>query len=373
MPSALTGLALALQVMACLAINAQAQIKRLDLVLPTDNRALLEGRPEDFYQFIDRTVDGVQTTPWEGGQFGYVRDPKKLRTGETLYARFHEGLDIKPMRRDAAGEPLDEVRSIAPGEVVHAATESGRSNYGRYVVVRHDWGYGPFCSLYAHLREVRVGVGMKVAAGGVIGIMGYTGTGIDRRRAHTHVELNLFLSSRFEAWHDGQFKTPNFNGVYNGMNLVGLDLSRLFLALQKNPATSAAEFVTQTEAFYRVAVPGGAPMELLKNYPWLCHEAVPATPPSWEITFSGWGLPVNVKPGTRKTVQPVLLWVKPSTMPYYYQSHGCVAGSGDKPVLTEEGAAHARLVSGDFPDRVDPQPPSKEPAVRLREAGAARR
>ena len=334
-----------------LAPIASAQIQRLDLRLPTDNRALLEDRPEDFYQFIDRTVDGVATTPWEGGQFGYVRDPKKLTTGETLYARFHEGLDIKPVNRDARGEPLDEVRAIAPGEVVHAMAQPGRSNYGRYVVVRHDWGYGPFCSLYAHLREVKVIAGDKVPAGGVLGIMGYSGTGIDRRRAHTHLELNLFLSSRFESWHNGQFKTPNLNGLYNGINLVGLDIAGLYLALRKNPATSAAEFVTKTEAFWRAAVPGTAPMEILKTYPWLCHEALPAAPPpSWEITFSAWGLPVSVKPGAQKVAQPTLLWVKPSTMPYYYQTHSCVAGVGDKPVLSAEGAAFARLVSGDFED-----------------------
>lgn len=341
--------------------SIKAQIQRMDLVMPTDNHALLDGRLEDFYQFIDRTVDGVQTTPWEGGQFGYVRDPKKLRTGETLYARFHEGLDIKPVNRDARGEPLDEVRSMARGEVVHAATEAGRSNYGRYVVVKHDWGYGPFCSLYAHLREIKVTVGTKVDAGTVIGIMGHTGTGIDQRRAHTHVELNMFLSSRFEAWHDAQFKTPNFNGLYNGMNLVGLDLSKLLLALKKDPGTNAAEFVTKTEAFYRVAVPGSAPMEILKNYPWLCREAAPQEkPPSWEISFSAWGMPVNVKPGAQKVSQPTLLWVKPSTMPYYYQTHSCVAGVGDKPVLSAEGAGFARLVSGDFADTKTEAPKTKK-------------
>ena len=216
--------------------------------------------------------------------------------------------------------------------------------------MRHDWGYGPFCSLYAHLREIKAAVGAKVEAGAVIGVLGYTGTGIDQRRAHTHVELNVFLSSRFEAWHDAQFKTPNHNGLYNGMNLTGLDLAGLFLALQKNPAMSAAQHVTQTAPFYRVAVPGTAPMEILKNYPWLCHDVVPeGPPPSWEITFSAWGLPVNVRAGAQKVSQPVLLWVQPSTMPYYYQTRSCVAGSGDKPVLSAEGAGFVKLVSGDIP------------------------
>ena len=328
---------------------AAAQLQRLGLVLPTDNHALLEGRPQDFFMFVDRTVDGVATTPWEGGQFGFVRDPKRLNTGQMLYARFHEGLDIKPARRDERGEPLDEVRSIARGTVVHVAAVSGQSNYGRYVVVQHDWGYGPFCSLYAHLKSIAVKVGDAVEAGTSLGLLGYTGTGIDQRRAHVHVELNLFLSSRFQAWHDAQFKTPNHHGLFNGLNLVGLDLAGLFLAVQKNPATSAAQMVTETPAAYRVAVPGTAPMELLKFYPWLCHDAPAAgSPPSWEITFSAWGLPVAVRVGQQRVAQPALVWARESTMPYYYQTRGHVAGSGSRPVLTAEGASHARLVSGDF-------------------------
>ena len=330
-------------------LSLSAQIQRLNLALPTDNRALLEGRPEDFYMFVDRTVDGQATTPWEAGQFGFVRDPKRLTTGETLYARFHEGLDIKPMVRDERGEPQDEVRSIAPGEVVHSVPQSGRSNYGRYVVVKHDWGYGPFYSLYAHLREIKVAIGDKLTAAQPIGILGYSGTGIDRRRAHTHVELNLLLSPRFEAWHDSQHRTPNLNGVYNGLNLVGMDLATLYLALQKNPATSAAQFVTQSEPFYRIAVPGDSSMDLLQTYPWLCHHALPDKPPAaWEISFSAWGLPVNVEVSATSVSQPMLKWVKPSTMPYYFQTKGCVAGSGDKPVLSSEGAAYARLASGSF-------------------------
>jgi murein DD-endopeptidase MepM/ murein hydrolase activator NlpD len=330
-------------------LSLLSQIQRMNLVLPTDNRALLEGKPEDFYMFIDRTVDGQATTPWEGGQFGFVRDPKRLTTGETLYSRFHEGLDIKPVARDEKGEPLDEVRSIAPGEVVHSVPQTGKSNYGRYLVVKHDWGYGPFYSLYAHLREIRVAVGDKVEGGSVLGILGYSGTGIDRRRAHTHVELNLLLSPRFEAWHDAMHRSPNANGVYNGLNLIGMDLSGLYLALQKNPSASAAQMVTQTEPFFRVAVPGSAPMEILQTYPWLCHAALPEQPPaSWEITFSAWGLPVSIEPGAERVSIPALKWVKPSTMPYYFQTRGCVAGSGDKPVLSAEGAGIARLVSGDF-------------------------
>ena len=332
-----------------LAAPVDAQIQRMGLVLPTDNQAIFEGQPQDFFQFVDRTVDGVATTPWEGGQFGFVRDPHKLRTGQVIYGRFHEGLDIKPVHRDAGQEPRDEVRSMSGGEVVHCATEPGKSNYGRYVVVKHEWGYGPFYSLYAHLREIRVTPGQKVEPGTVLGIMGYSGTGIDRRRAHTHVEMNLFLSSRFQQWHDANFKSPNHHGLYNGLNLIGLDLSGLLKAHQKDPSITAASFVTHTEPGYRVLVPGTSEMELLKHYPWLCDTPLTGDrPASWEITFSPWGLPVTVRPSAQKAAMPTVTWVKDLGVPHYYPTRGILTGSGSTAKITSEGLRFLQLVTGAF-------------------------
>src|SRR5882724_1727980 len=90
----------------------------LDLVLPTDNDALYSGDGAAFYQYVERNYNGVKSTPWEGGQYGFVRDPTDT-AGGVVYTRFHEGIDIRPLHRDAHGEPLDEVRAIADGKVVH--------------------------------------------------------------------------------------------------------------------------------------------------------------------------------------------------------------------------------------------------------------
>src|SRR5438093_3272163 len=105
--------------------------ERVDLALPTDNHALLDGQPEDFYQFVDRDSHGVKTTPWEGGQYGFVRDPHETKTG-LIYPHFHEGIDIKPMHRDERGMPLDDVRACADGRVAHASETARFSNYGKY-------------------------------------------------------------------------------------------------------------------------------------------------------------------------------------------------------------------------------------------------
>src|ERR1043166_7283401 len=64
----------------------------VDLVLPTGNEALFRGDGPEFYQYIERDYQGVKSTPWEGGQYGFVRDPTETSSG-LIYTRFHEGID----------------------------------------------------------------------------------------------------------------------------------------------------------------------------------------------------------------------------------------------------------------------------------------
>src|SRR5947207_15871886 len=97
-------------------LMAQMQHQTLDLALPTDNDALFSGNGPEFYQYVERNYKGVKSTPWEGDQYGFVRDPIDT-AGGVLYTRFHEGIDIRPLHRDANGEPLDEVCAIADGKV----------------------------------------------------------------------------------------------------------------------------------------------------------------------------------------------------------------------------------------------------------------
>src|SRR5437588_3799815 len=98
---------------------ASSRAAPLNLVLPTVNDALLRGDGPAFYQYIERDYNGEKSTPWEGGRYGYVRNPKETAAG-IVYTRMHEGVDIRPLQRDATGEPMDAVRAIAPGIVVHA-------------------------------------------------------------------------------------------------------------------------------------------------------------------------------------------------------------------------------------------------------------
>src|ERR1700756_3958502 len=109
--------AIVLAIFSSIAMGAQtAQNHALDLVLPTDNDALFSGEGPAFYQYIERDYNGVKSTPWEGGEYGFVRDPKST-AGGTVYTRFHEGMDVRPGHREENGKPLDEVRAIADGKV----------------------------------------------------------------------------------------------------------------------------------------------------------------------------------------------------------------------------------------------------------------
>src|SRR6059058_4784218 len=208
--------------------TAMGENQAVDLGLPTDNDSLFSGGGAAFYQYIERDYNGVKSTPWEGGQYGFVRDPKSTG-GSVVYTRFHEGIDIRSIHRDANGEPLDEVRAIADGQVVHVSLVAGYSNYGKYVVIEHRWDGSNYYSLYGHLSSIAVQPGEPVRRAQRIGVMGYTGTGINRERAHLHLELCLMFSRQFEAWYNTFFRTdPNRHGLYNGMNLAGLDVARLF-------------------------------------------------------------------------------------------------------------------------------------------------
>src|SRR3712207_2672792 len=91
-------------VAAALSLFAQTTADLLNLALPTENDALFSGGGPAFYQYIARDFKGVKSTPWQGGQYGFVRNPRET-SGGLIYTLFHEGIEIRPVRRDEKGEP----------------------------------------------------------------------------------------------------------------------------------------------------------------------------------------------------------------------------------------------------------------------------
>jgi hypothetical protein len=66
-----------------------AEDSKIEISLPTDNDALFQGGGPEFYQYIERDFQGEKSTPWEGGRYGFVRNPVPTAQG-LIYTRFHE-------------------------------------------------------------------------------------------------------------------------------------------------------------------------------------------------------------------------------------------------------------------------------------------
>lgn len=319
----------------------------LEFQLPTDNTGLLTGRPEQFYMFVDRYTPAGQIQVWEGGSYGFVRNPRVVTQG-TVYTKFHEGIDIAPAGRDAAGEPLDEVRAIADGTVAYVTSSPKVSNYGNYVVVLHQIGKaGVFYSLYAHLRTISVQPGAAIRRGGVLGVLGHTGAGIDRRRAHVHLEIGMVLSERYEVSGGGILALDGGHGNYHGSNLIGLDAGAFLAANHADPKLMPDRFLQQQEVYYKVQVPNvGRELELVARYPWLRRPGAAGV--AWEISFTGPGVPVAIAPSAEPVPFATVSWVKPFSGYHSWNTRSLLGGTGNTATLTNEGQRYLKLVAGDF-------------------------
>ena len=326
-------------------VAAPAAERAMGLELPTDNAALFKGGGSGFYMYTDRSFEGVRSKPWQGGTYGYSRNPKRVGGG-LVYTKFHEGVDIKPARRNSAGEPLDDVRAIGAGRVVYANTVSSRSSYGNYVVVEHDWGSGPFYSLSAHLMSVAVKPGQRVKAGSTLGRLGYTGVGINRTRAHLHLELKLLLNAKFQSWHSRHYTSPNHHSVYNGLNMAGVDIAGLLVAERANPGLRITEFIGRMQPYFKVVVPKASGFDLVKRYPWLLKRS--ARGKSWEITFSRSGVPLAVVGSGTAVKFAAVTWVKSSPYAHAWNTRSRLTGSGSKAGLSSGGGRYVQLVAGTF-------------------------
>jgi len=301
----------------------------LNLCLPTANDAVLH--PGHDAEFFQPTVEGTT----ESGMFGCVR-----RDG----ARFHEGVDIKCLKRDRRGEPTDSVHAVADGEVAFINAKPGLSNYGRYILLRHRWDGVEVYTLYAHLSEVANGlvVDQPVSKCQVIATMGHssnTREGISQDRAHLHFEVDLLLSPNFRVWYPKREpKAPPF-GNYNGLNMFGINSAALFRAATANPKFNFADFVAQQPIAFTVLV-GARP------FPWLTmhHEQVqlvagkPGRVVAYEVGATSWGLPVSVSPRTTEEItdaqrsvlqrgQPVLVRVNEASLAGSGNCYGMVRRS----------------------------------------------
>lgn len=255
---------------------------------PTPNPAFMEGRP--FEDYIQST--GPEN-PITSGLYGCVRNSGN---------RFHEGIDLYPIRRDRRGEPLDPVFACADGRVVYINAVAGTSGYGRYIVVEHDRLAPRILSLYAHMRDIAPGIAeeVRVSGGEVLGGLGRSAGGyvIPRERAHLHFELGFRLGDQFEAFYASQnHREPNRHGLYNGRNLRGVDPWAFYEGMRLGTVGSLLQYVRGIPLAFVVRVAQRGRPDYLARYPELLTRRVPPGPVmGWDIGFSGAGVPLQWTP-----------------------------------------------------------------------------
>ncbi len=326
----------------------------LDLAFPTDNRQLIEGTPDQFYMHVDRNFEGNRSTPWQGGSYGLVRNSYRVNKDLVIDTKFHEGIDIKPLQRDAKGNPLDVVKSIAAGQVVYVNALAGRSNYGKYIVIEHKWENSAVYSLYAHLANTDVTVGATVDKGSPIGLMGFTGEGINRQRAHLHLEVCLMLNGRYDQLTS---EKSNPHGLYHGANLCGVDVARLLEENTKNHDLTLSQFLAAYPVYFKVLIPNAGLPDLAVRYPWMIRQIPTKSHLSWEIQFSQHGVPLSMQASDRPTEQPIITWVRASTnVPHALLTRHLLVGEGKTASLSADGRALMQLLNGIFPENTPKSP-----------------
>ncbi|MGB0408394.1 MAG: peptidoglycan DD-metalloendopeptidase family protein [Opitutales bacterium] len=252
------------------------------LTWPTPNPAFQQGQPVE--AFVQPTSSGRV----ESGLFGCVRNAG---------AKFHEGLDLFPVKRNARGEALDPVYSILPGRVVHVSRTSGHSSYGRYLVVVHDQHEPAFHSLYAHMASIdqNIQVGRRVDSGTILGIMGRSAAGytIPRSRSHLHMEIGFRLTDDFQGWYDRQkFGSQNRHGIWNGMNLVSVDPLAFYRGMRDAKFSSFREYLMTLPVAARIRVQSSKVPDFVRNYPSLLTRSyVGRKVVAWDIAFTQYGVP----------------------------------------------------------------------------------
>lgn len=314
--------------------------------LPTANRALLD--PDGG---AERYFVGTAGKPWTSGQFGCVRSGG---------GQLHEGLDIRPMQRDRRGEPTDDALCAAPGTVAYVNTRSGLSNYGNYVVVRHEVDGLEVFTLYAHLASVASGIraGTAVQAGQVLGRMGRTSNTRQRitpDRAHLHFEITFMVASRYAAWHKANMgETRNDHANFNGRNLVGLDPATVFRSqAQAKPGAPfhLARHLKDTPELTRVLIRRPS-LDWVRRNP----GAVEPNPTAqrqgtaaWELSLGFNGIPLRAIPRAASELPANmgpyrLLGVNPKTLEQF-PCGKLVFKRGQLWTLTAKGQQHLELLA----------------------------
>ena len=259
---------------------------------PTPNPAFSQGL--QFAKFLQKTGPDKLVT---SGAYGCVRNNGY---------KFHEGLDLFPIKRDTRGRADDIVFAAMDGVVRHASRTTTHSSYGKYIVLEHPRVKPALYTLYAHLAEIdpniKPGVSVRVASR--LGMMGNTSSfRIPLDRSHLHFEVGLRLSDHFQSWYAKRpFNSHNRHGNFSGFNLVGLDPLSFYESYKSKSIATPLAFIQSLPIVAKVRVRSSRMPDFVKRYPSLSTRLKPGElPKAWDAYFAAHGFPVRIEPASGET------------------------------------------------------------------------
>lgn len=269
-----------------------ATAQRIELTWPAPNDAYTADRA------AAKLLQHAGSGDPESGSFGGVR------SGGT---QFHEGVDIRPLKRDRQGEATDPVFAVLDGVVRHISANPGKSSYGRYIVLEHPGVTPAIYTLYAHLASIAPGLrtGATVKRGQTLGVMGRSAAGyaIPKERAHLHFEMGLMVTREFQRWYNARkFGSPNEHGLYNGMNLMGFDALDFFQKHRARRVDNLQQYFERMEPVVKFRIATTRTPDFVERYPSLLAKERPMLVGGWEIWCNWTGLPFRWIPLTTAEV-----------------------------------------------------------------------
>jgi len=258
---------------------------------PTPNKAFISGL--GYHAFLEKTGPGKD---FSSGAFGCVRNNGN---------KFHEGIDLSPVKSTKEGKPIDNVYAAMPGVVSHINYKASTSAYGRYVVLEHNSFHPVLYSLYGHLDSIHpsVKLGDTIQVAGKLGQMGNTASfKIPLNRSHLHFEIGIRLSNKFQNWYDRQpFTTQNHHGNFNGYNLVGFDPLHFYSSYQSLKFKSPQQYLNTLPVVLKILVPTNITPDIVLRNPSLASNYSPSIKySSWECWFGPYGIPLRFIPREKR-------------------------------------------------------------------------
>ena len=267
---------------------------------PTPNPAFAKGM--GYSAFLQKTGPDKDFT---SGAFGCVRNNGY---------KFHEGLDLYPVRRDIKGRAQDSIYAAMDGIVSYVNHVSANSAYGKYMVLEHHKMKPRLYSLYGHLAEIdpKIKRGTEVKVAQEIGKMGNSASyRIPLDRSHLHFEIGLRLTDEFQKWYSSKkFSTPNRHGNYSGFNLVGLNPIPFYSKFAAKSYKSSFDYIKSLPAEAKIRVKTKKIPDFAKRYPSLCKFSGQGKIwNGWECIFGPYGLPTTLQQTDKCTANAPIIQI----------------------------------------------------------------